>query len=160
MKKIDPTISFRQDMIDLILAGKKTVTIRPIKPQPKLVGTLGKESIFDRCYWEWNGYDIYELGSEWFLRQYPHGMIGDIMAIRERPEVNLKITGVTVDRLHVISHDTWEKDGVSRRYVMGGPDLSYYHWQRFYVGTDYDYSLNPWVWVIEFELEKKGQNND
>lgn len=27
-------ILFRQDMIDIILAGKKTVTIRPMKPQP------------------------------------------------------------------------------------------------------------------------------
>ncbi|MFA6816949.1 MAG: ASCH domain-containing protein [Lentisphaeria bacterium] len=158
---IDRTISFRQDMIDLILAGKKTVTIRPIKPQPKRVGTFGKESLFDRCYWEWNGYDVYELGSEWFLRQYPHGMICDTMSIRERPEVKLKITGITVDWLHEISHDTWEKDGVSRHYVMGGPDLSYYHWQRFYAGTEYDWVKNPWVWIIEFELiEEKGQEDE
>ena len=155
MKKIDPTISFRQDMIDMILAGKKTLTIRPIKPKPELIKVSSKYDV--RSFWEWGCKNLSQKGKdEWFLKQYPHGQIGNIMTIRERPEAKLKITGITVDWLHEISHVTWEKDGVSRHYVMGGPDLSYYHWQRFYAGTEYDWAKNPWVWIIEFELEKKG----
>ena len=155
---IDRTISFRQDMIDLILAGKKTVTIRPLKPQPEVQQSFASDMMF---YLEWNGYNVSAKESGWILKQYPHGQIGNIMTIRERPEAKLKITGITVDWLHEISRDTWEKDGVSRHYVMGGPDLSFYHWQRFYAGTEYEWIKNPWVWIIEFELiEEKGLEDE
>jgi len=35
-------------MIDLTLSGKKTLTIRPMKPQPELINDYGEDDLFSR----------------------------------------------------------------------------------------------------------------
>ena len=154
---IDHTISFRQDMIDLILAGKKTVTIRPIKPQLELIEEY--DGLFLKTSTHWSNEDLSEKGREWLLKQYPHGQIGDFMAIRERPDLWLTITGIAVDRLHHIDRDTWIKDhekfNVFRSFFL--QDDAFCHWTSFYSSqSEFGWYANPWVWIIEFELEKKG----
>ncbi len=155
--KTDPTISFRQDMIDLIIAGKKTVTIRPIKPQPEIFSKFSKGRLSSRTYWEWKDYDLSRKGREWLMKQYPHGRVGDTMTIRERPEVKLKITGITVDWLQKIRSE-WMWDGVKLDiFIPYDDELPKLHWNSFYGGTEYEWIKNPWVWIIEFELiEEKG----
>lgn len=160
MKKIDPTISFRQDMIDLILAGKKTVTIRPIKPQPILINEMASDGLSGNMYMQWEGENLYKKGREWFYKQYPHGQIGDIMTIREKPEANLKIRDFLVCRLHDVAHDTWVEDCAFFLPFRGGGNLRIYHWQSFYAGTEYDWAKNPWVWIIEFERVNERQEDE
>ena len=158
MKKIDPTISFRQDMIDLILAGKKTVTIRPIKPQPEQINVLSETGLFGRMYMQWQREDLSKKGKEWFCKQYPHGKVGDIVTIRERPEIRLKIVDIQAKRLHSISYLLWIKDHGKK---TNHQETSRLHWQSFYRGTEFDWYQNPWVWIVEFELiEEKGQEDE
>lgn len=152
MMKIDRTISFRQDMIDMILAGKKSVTIRPIKPQPVLIA----ESLFD-SFWQWEGMKLSNVRPAWMYNSYPHGKIGDEISIKERPEIILKITNIWTDKLQSICSG-WRLDGVKLDvFTPYDDELPKIHWQSFYAGTEYDWVKNPWVWIIEFELiEEKG----
>lgn len=154
MMKIDRTISFRQDMIDLILAGKKTVTIRPIKPQPEVKQDYAADMML---YLEWNGYNVSAKEPEWILKQYPHGKIGDIVAIRERPDVKLKITNIRVMMLQDIPNEIWWKESIDD---SGFAVFSKLLWKSFYENTEYVWSNNPFVWIIEFELIRKGQEDD
>lgn len=82
------------------------------------------------------------------------------MTVRECPEIQLKITGIDFKRLGDIERNTWEKDGViftdSKYESMWG--VIYRRWDSFYERSIY--GSQPWVWVIEFELEKKGQEDD
>lgn len=156
---IDKTIAFRDDMLDRVLAGKKTVTIRPMKPQPVQINDLSENGLSGRMYMLWQGADLPEKGREWLFEQYPHGQVGDVMTVRDRPDIKLKITDIQAMRLHRIEREIWNKDGVSYPlYSMGGIDLIYYHWQGFYGNTEYQWKNNPWVWVIEFELVKEAAN--
>lgn len=108
----------------------------------------------------WRKEDLYEKGREWLMKQYPHGQVGDVMSVRDRPEIKLKIVDIRAIRLFYVDGNTWGKDGVVYRPFIGGHNQSYYHWQRFYEGTEYEWQRNPWVWIIEFELEKKGQEDE
>jgi hypothetical protein len=151
MNQIDRTISFRQDMIDLILAGKKTVTIRPIKPQPILIA----ERLFD-SFWQWEGMKLSNVRPKWMYNSYPHGKIGDVVSIRERPGTQLKITDIWTDKLQSI-RSGWRWDGVKLDTSAPYDDeLPRIHWNSFYAGTEYEWVKNPWVWIIEFELINKG----
>ena len=151
MKKIDPTISFRQDMIDMILAGKKTVTIRPIKPKPVLIA----ESLFD-SFWQWEGMKLSNVRPAWMYNSYPHGKIGDEISIKERPEIILKIADTRTAKLQNIRSE-WLLDGIKLDiFVPYDDELPKIHWQSFYAGTEYEWVKNPWVWIIEFEMVKKG----
>ena len=149
----DNTISFRADMIGLILSGKKTVTIRPMKPQPKNVEE--HDGLFLKTYFSWQERDLSEKGSEWLYNRYPHGRIGEVMTVRERNDIQLRIIDIRVSKLHHIDRNWWFMDGLTFDIrVFGGEDKSYYHWQGFYGDTEYRWANNPWVWVIEFELMK------
>ncbi len=150
MKTIDRTISFRQDMIDLILSGKKTVTIRPIKPQPELINEMENNGLSGRMYMQWQGKDLSEKGREWFMKQYPHGEVGDIMTIRERPDIRLKITHIYAMKLRDIQRELWIKDNEKFRHFHLWQDEAFYDWQSFYGNTEYKWYKNPWVWIVEF----------
>jgi hypothetical protein len=141
---IDNTISFRADMIDLILSGRKTVTIRPMKPQPK-PGDLT-------------------------LPEYPHGRVGDIVTVRERPDIRLRITGRPATWLHAIKGEYISREGLCTSLckwckIAGGykecnvcicrylaPQAFYRLWESLYGDTEYKWENNPCVWAIQFEL--------
>ena len=140
------TISFRQDMIDLIISGKKTLTIRPIKPQPVRVE---KPGLFGKTCYEWQGRELY-WNQEWFLIQCPYGLIGEIICVRENGSLRLKIIGKDAKRIDQLYAADWEADGLE-------PDIyweaKHKHWQSFYGGTEYDWENKPYVWVIRFEVK-------
>lgn len=150
------TISFRQDMLDLILSGKKPLTLRPIKPSPQ-IKTVG-DGLHKTMFYEWQGVDL-SGKREWFLLQCPYGVVGDIICVKEREGLLLKITGIDVERVDQLTIAEWTADGVEgmRRDYIGRPismwdKRAWNHWQSFYGGTDYDWLRRPFVWVIRFEM--------
>ncbi len=152
----DNTIAFREDMIDLILSGKKTVTIRPMNPQPEK--TEEHNGLFQKTYWEWKGIDLSEKCFDWLCERYPHGRTGDVITIRGRNDIQLKIRDIRIERLHNIDRNWWKMDGLTFDIrVFGGEEKIYYHWQGFYGDTEYRWANNPWVWVVAFELVEGGK---
>ena len=149
----DNTISFRADGIDLILSGKKTVTIRPMKPQPKSVEE--HDGLFLKTYFSWQERDLSEKGSEWLCNRYPHGRIGECMTVRERNDIQLRIIDIRVSKLHHVDLNWWLMDGLTfdiRVCRCENKDKSVHHWDSFYGDTEYHWANNPWVWVVEFKL--------
>ena len=136
------TISFREDMIDLILAGKKTLTIRPIKPQPVLFDCPG---LFGSIHYEWGG-GVLAGNRNWLLQQCPYGAEGDVVGVEESENLRLKITSVYAKRLDQVAAWQWSEDG------LGYGKTVYKHWQSFYRGTEYEWKNRPFVWVIRFEV--------
>ncbi len=65
--------------------------------------------------------------------------------------ITLEVTGVRVERLNEIS----ESDAISEGVTLPNPELETYYsgfkrlWQS--INGDHSWSLNPWVWVIEFK---------
>ena len=158
---IDRTISFRPDMTDLILSGRKTLTIRPMKPQPELINDYGEDDLFNRYFWVWNKEDLSDKGREWTIKQYPHGRVGDVVSVRGRLEIRLKILTIQVMRVQDISPAIWEKDGVD---IQTSPHFNAFnHWASFYTDSPYHWIDNPWCWIIEFEqvteAQEKGNEN-
>ena len=137
------TISFRQDMIDLILAGKKTLTIRPIKPQPVQVEVPG---LFGTTHYEWNGRQLVGM-RDWFMLHCPYGAAGEIISARENDNLLIKITSIGLGRVDQLTIPDWADDG------LGYGKTVYKHWQSFYRGTEYEWKNRPFVWVIRFEVE-------
>ena len=151
------TISFRRDMLDLILSGKKTLTIQPIEPQPVRVEIDG---LFGKTCYEWNGVELF-MRRKWFLMLCPYGVVGDVISVKENDSLRLKITGVDVQRVDQLTISEWTADGVDgmRRDYVGRPismwdNRAWDHWQSFYGGTDYDWLRRPFVWVVCFEVQQ------
>lgn len=143
------TISFCPEMIDLILLRKKTITIRPMKPQP-LPGSVT-------------------------LPKCPYG-VGDVVAVREQPEVLLRIIGVVTTWWHALKVEYVAREGLcaamdGRCAIVGGniqcdrcpmrftiPSLFFELWESIYGETEYKAGNRPAVWVYEFnQLEEKKQ---
>lgn len=131
--KTKTTISFREDMIDLIVQRRKTVTIRPMKPQPDY------GSIYDNL--------CEEIG----CIQCPYGKKGDVITIEERPEIKLRILYSCFFSLHNIPAPIWELDGLTEQDAKD-KRIIIRRWQSFYGGSEYKWSRNPWVWEIKFEV--------
>lgn len=165
------TISFRKDMIDLILAGEKVLTIRPIKPQPEWWKIDNQYGSKIRAVWGGRDLTIYR---DWFLQQCPYGKAGDIISVKERDGLRLRITEVNAVELDSIAvdMDVWRNDGVqiitedgccvgvngcdecqSKQQCERDLEAIEDRWQSFYGGTDYDWENKPWVWVIRFEVQ-------
>jgi hypothetical protein len=152
------TISFRADMIDLILAGKKDVTVRPMKPQPATSNSTMDFLPFN--FWERLFSESY-LGADldWRIpsRVCPYGGIDDVIAVRERPGIELRITDIIATRLGGISPLLWKRDGIDHTPASRRDVIPYCrHWNSFYGGTDWRWHNELWVWVIEFDLLKEG----
>ena len=143
----DNTISFREDMIDLILAGKKTVTIRPMKPQPDVFffGNIPGT----RKYFTLNG-DHTLREASWFRDQYPHGKVGDVVTVRGHDGCKLRITDIWFNHVDNLLPIVWRCDGIRD---TSDPSIEH-HWDSFYGGTEYRWENCPMVWVVEFVLVK------
>lgn len=165
------TISFRQDMIDLIISGKKTLTIRPIKPQPVLVQL--NTATGGRMYHAWGGRDL-TGNREWFFDQCPYGKVGEVVVVQECDGLRLRITDIDAVGLDSIAvdMDIWRNDGVqiitedgccvgvngcdecqNKKQCERDLDATEDLWQSFYGGTEYDWENKPYVWVIRFEVQ-------
>ena len=169
-------IIFSGPMVKAILEGRKTMTRRPLKPQPdeSKVNIKNIPPGFLRC---------------------PYGIPGDRMWVREtwapcdcgatdctgvifkdhlgarkvtkwRPSIHLlrihsrltlEITNVRVEKLQEIVEQDAEKEGVFSVFEYGMPKheaVNCFHsfWNSIYGQDAWD--KNPWVWVIEFRVVK------
>lgn len=120
----EKTISFRQDMIDLIVAGRKTITIRPVKDEDVSGNSIA----------------------------YRYGLPGGFVRIKKSPNIALKINMVKLSRLHDIDPWTWCDDGVVLDSIDKMVNIDVVdHWDSFYGETEYRWENNPLVWVIWFK---------
>lgn len=128
----EKTISFRQDMIDLIVAGRKTATIRPVKDEDVSGNSIA----------------------------YRYGLPGGFVRIKKSPNTALKINMVKLLRLHDIDPWTWCDDGVVLDSIDKTVNIDVVdHWDSFYGETEYRWENNPLVWVIWFKAVSK-ENSD
>ena len=175
-------ILFTAPMVRAILDDRKTMTRRAVKPQPTLdhglvfegiaLGKFGAVSdsviacpygtIGDRLWLReaWAGgvdfgtviykADGTELPPYNGARWYP-----SIHMFRRDSRITLEITNVRVERLHEITEEDAEKEGVSfTQYTNANARLHFMElWDSIY-GNKYPRSSNPWVWVIEFRKVK------
>lgn len=159
MNKDSKEISFRDDMIALIASGEKTLTIRPMKPQPTMqyFSNAGKDNCL--LYWSWKNVRFEWPNKVSYTHKTPYGEIGDRIAIRERPDFELDITDIRIERLHSIDSIVWGKDGVCLAGI-GDDDIEtelLRHWDSFYFNTEFSWNENPWCWIVEFEMATQGK---
>jgi hypothetical protein len=126
------TISFRPDMIGLILRGEKVVTIRPVKPEDAAMDASSKSCRY--------------------------GKPGDLVIVREQPDIVMRIEYVRPVRLHDINPWTWFRDGLAEANARNRVDIIC-HWNSFYGKTEYRWASNPLVWVIWLEVVSKEADN-
>jgi hypothetical protein len=79
--------------------------------------------------------------------------------------LTLEITGVRVERLQDISPDDVSAEGVppgcgpprdGTRLTAAGRRMVFAElWDSINAKRGYDWDSNPWVWVIQFERERK-----
>jgi len=138
-------ISFRENMIDLIRKNLKTVTVRPMKPQP-----------------------VFGSGT---LPECPY-KVGDVLAVREDQDIQLLVTGITAAWLHEIKARHMGREGLcpcldasceckdgdrgdlncGRCQLLGALVRRFFSlWFAIYENTEYKAENRPAVWVIEFK---------
>ncbi|MBD1229259.1 hypothetical protein [Xenorhabdus griffiniae] len=156
-------LKFNGEMIDAILAGTKTQTRRPIKPQPQL-----DEQKLSQMGAIAEGFTLAEVVNGAWQAGFidvgcPYGEFGDITNFTDKDgniKGRLEITDVRVERLQDISRKDAIAEGgppshtsidaVSQQF--GFPDFSR-SWFAQTWWSIYDkesWAANPWVWVIEF----------
>ena len=182
-------IIFSAPMIRAILAGHKTMTRRPIIPQP--VGEIRQDTAGDygedygggvlllkppfkpgdvlyvRETWANLGWDNYIYKAD-DLKRYEHYQKWrpSIHMPREAARIFLKVTDVSINRLHVITPKDAIAEGIQHKCgdctecegESAGNDCTDYRlafsklWDSIYAKKpEYKWDMNPWVWVISFE---------
>lgn len=176
-------ILFNTTMVQAILEGRKTVTRRVMKPQPKGQPYRMK---YSSC---WPGY-FADSGSDGVFR--PPYNPGDVLYVREtfvqvaahiywykadspvqnilwRPSIHmpkqaarifLQVKDVRVERLQDITEDGKTAEGMH----AGWQHYNFYElWDSTIKPADrayYGWESNPWVWVIEFERISKEEASE
>lgn len=172
-------ILFNTDMVRAILEGRKTVTRRVVRPQPKGEAYQMPQSSVWPNYWGQTGSDAvfapkYHHGDILYVRetwcrqpseefpfvyrasvQTPDAWRGSwhpsIHMPKEAARIFLRVTGVRVERLQDM--ETPDK----RNYLAEGTKDKHNFisiWDNTINPADiekYGWYANPWVWVIEFE---------
>lgn len=149
-------ISFNAEMVRAILGGRKTQTRRIIKPQPLEGYTdIDKAELEESLAMAWeDGFIDVEC---------PYGKIGNRLLVDGFGAygVRLEITDVHIERLNDISGKdalaeglevTMPYDAKHKFYNgIGGDPIGGFKslWEKIN-GKD-SWTLNPWVWVIEFK---------
>lgn len=171
-------ILFNTNMVLAILAGKKTVTRRVIKPQPFSVS--GKVLVDKPPY---QPGDILYVREAWFQHydgtydyraghksEKEGGWRPSIHMPKDAARIFLQVTGVRVERLQDITESDAEKEGFERYGIDRNvgtciPAIANFYalWNTTIKPADlaiYGWEANPFVWVIEFEqCEKPGGEN-
>ncbi len=124
-------IMFKPEMLEQILAGRKTQTRRPFK------GTV-PAAIASR---RWDFGDLLWVKER--TSEYPNKMFMP----KKLARVWLEITSiVSAERLQDITEDGAKAEGFEWREEFQ------WAWENMYSKTPCRWHLNPWVWVIAFEL--------
>ena len=180
-------ILFNTEMVRTILDGRKTVTRRVVKPQPKAALYPMPDSMCwpgcfanneeDRIYrppyqpgdilWVRETFAKSMAGTFMYLADYTAIMVErwqpSIHMPREAARIFLRVTGVRAERLQDINLD---HPGPKNQVVREG-----FHylcdfiavWERTIKPADrssYGWEADPWVWVIEFERISKEDNHE
>lgn len=142
------TLAFRQDMIDLILAGKKTIALVPMIPQPEeFFLHVGETCVV--FYAKKGGHQLYT--EKQVSDGNPLGKVGDIVTVRDRPDIKLRVTDIHFCKAQELTKSDREKIGLSDL----SEDSICAYWNSFHEGTEYRWENDPWVFGIEFELVKE-----
>ncbi|QTL40556.1 hypothetical protein ACNFJN_04425 [Xenorhabdus budapestensis] len=140
-------LKFNTEMIDAILTGTKTLTRRPIKPQPQLdeqklsqMGSIAEGFTLEEVVngaWQSGFIDV----------DCPYGQFGDIINFTDKNgniKGLLKITDIWIHRVNNTSISDVKKEGFDSLKDF------YVAWSSIYREKGYGWDINPWVWVIEF----------
>ncbi|HDS1208895.1 TPA: hypothetical protein QDZ84_003947 [Shewanella algae] len=173
--KVTP-INFNTEMMDAIIAGRKSQARLLVKPKiVSLIEFMGgsdeENASFDFVglrHGEWESDDGTRWGPEWlvYCTEYPeegvvpvgelYGAIGDrLQATDGERTATIEITGFRVERLQDISEqDAWAEgcEGYDDDVTGGKNGYSEFSelWASIY-GNE-SWQSNPWVWVIEFKV--------
>lgn len=81
---------------------------------------------------------------------YKNGWQPSLFMPKEAARIFLKVANVRVERLQDITEDQIKKEGIREEF----PPLAQDAFQELWDSTtkEYRWRLNPWVWVIEFEI--------
>ena len=166
-------IIFKSPMVRAILDGRKTVTRRPVEPQPHSVGDQ-----FSTQQHDWPM--IRKPGEQkWTPVVCPYGQSGDLFWVREkwrveswhefpdgipvtrwRPSTHmprwaarlwLRVLDVRVERLKEIDEAGVTAEGFGARDVPGGRDYGRGAFMETWDEIYGDWAANPWVWVVAFQ---------
>lgn len=157
-------VSFKPEMLQTIREDLKTVTRRPVDPQPVDVGDDPEVPAAylienaDRAHDStWNGCgpsrkDLYFDEScevtEFLTLHGDHPYkVGDMLAVKEDSSLMLLVKRVTAELLHQVQRDIDAKEeGVPTKEEFQA------FWDTIYEKKPwFQWKNNPWVWVIEFQ---------
>ena len=173
-------ILFNTDMVRAILADRKTVTRRVVKPQPDERITAGGNTLellvaacvpyrpgdilYVRETWTQDG-DVYRYKAGFYDQNRKWRPF--IHMPREAARIFLRVTDVRVERLQEIT----EEQAILEGFEAYHSDSGYYEpatlgfaatWDstiKIANRAIYGWEANPWVWVIKFERCEKSEGD-
>jgi hypothetical protein len=163
-------IYFDDEMIQAILDGRKTQMRRPIMSQPNTADMRWNGKIWEKYYDYPKGHAnmvhecIFQKNNLIYV-QVPSSVDYKI------GRITLEVTDVRVKRLHEITEDEAEAEGVNPRIydvVKPGEPTAFscetyigafsIFWDNRYKEGGLGWDKNPWVWVIDFKRVELGAN--
>jgi len=156
----DLIMKFTQPNIDAIRDGRKTMTRRPVKPQPEK-GFGGGTPILSS-----DGMFLWPHGvvSNWMTQRRLKYNPGDVVCVADpdgiETDLLIRITGVRAERLQDITLSDCAAEGAPPTHEADAiwDDTSTFQamWRRIYGPTNqFAWERNPFVFVYEFEAVKE-----
>lgn len=175
MKMKTRPILFSGEMVRAILAGQKTQTRRVVRPDVASCCTHQcggtSQAVLSRCPYGQPGDGLWvkethlpKASGCWYRADMTPmqaagigGMYGgwkpSIFMPRKLSRISLVVKGVRVERLQSITHCDAKAEGVEqgKSDVPGNYRAAYERlWES--INGQGSWAVNPWVWVIEFEV--------
>jgi hypothetical protein len=155
-------LRFNEEMTAALVAGIKTVTRRPIRPQPETTES------YLRASGAWvEGLTLAQhVNNAWragFVNvDCPYGEPGDQIRVPGDHGLVVEIVDIRIERLHDITEEQARAEGITdggccscgnsepcgcASPAPSAADSFFWLWDSIYG----DMASNPWVWVIEFK---------